>query len=97
MKFAKHLETLEEAWTLVDSLVSSLTAAVDDVERSQGASPGMAPLITRRRMDALRGRIGALVAWEVERAVNRSDRRLNGKSRRATGITKTMAFLRRVS
>ena len=96
MKFAKHIETVTDAWRVIDAVVDALVRSVYDLERAQGERFSC-PLNTRRRIEALRVRIEALVQWEQERAVSRSDRRLNGMARRATDAFNSAEVMRRVS
>lgn len=73
MKYAGHVRSVQDAWSAVNAAVNRLTTAVDDLERARGAI--WFPLRTARRVAEIERRISALVEWEQDQAVTRSDRR----------------------
>ena len=56
MKYSQHIRTVAEAWVVVDTVVNSLGAAVEDLERAQGVTDGPG-LRTTTRLLGLRGRM----------------------------------------
>ena len=73
MKYGRHLRSVQDAWGEVNAVVETLSKAVRDLEQARGAF--YQPLHTQQRMTSIHTRVEALVRWEQERAVVKSDRR----------------------
>jgi hypothetical protein len=80
--YRDHLQSVQDAWSAINAAVTSLTNAVDALERARG--PALVQLHTAVRMREIRVRVDALIKWEQERAVVRSDRRFTRRDGEAS-------------